>query len=55
MDENQDIETTDYQESEVVEHVNTCDCDCPDCMSGRNHYVPVVDVDAYLQTLNDWD
>lgn len=55
MDENQDIGIIDYQESEDIEHVNTCDCCCPDCKSGRKHYVQIIDVDTYIQNLNDWD
>ncbi len=30
-------------------------CNCPECQEKRSKYVAILDVDRYIESLNDWD
>ena len=36
-------------------HIQSINCNCPECQENRRKYVTIVDVDRYIETLNDWD
>lgn len=50
--------------SEVIElgeetlsqlHIENSKCDCPECRNGRKHYIQILDMERYVEYLNDWD
>ena len=49
----EEIETGD--ENLSLLHIEDSKCDCTECRSGRKHYVQILDVDRYVEQLNDWD
>lgn len=36
-------------------HSQSDNCDCVECRKNRNKYVSVLDIDRYIESLNDWD
>lgn len=38
-----------------VLHVESYNCQCPECDKLRKRYIQIIDVDKYVNTLNDWD
>lgn len=36
-------------------HVQSNTCNCAECQGQRNKYVTILDVDRYIESLNDWD
>lgn len=43
-------------ESEVpLLHTDSDECSCPECQKGKKHYVQIIDIDRYVNALNDWD
>lgn len=36
-------------------HIESNECNCPECQKGKNHYVQIIDIDRYINALNDWD
>ena len=44
--DNPDIETI---------HIQSKDCNCTSCLEKRNKYIQILDVDRYIESLNDWD
>ncbi len=36
-------------------HSQSDNCDCAECRKNRNKYVSVLDIDRYIESLNDWD
>lgn len=35
--------------------IENSDCDCPQCRNGRKHYNQILDIERYVEHLNDWD
>ena len=38
-----------------IEHTDLDECQCAECQCGKKHYVQIIDVDRYIDNLNDWD
>lgn len=38
-----------------IEHTESEECQCDECQCGKKHYVQIIDVDRYIDNLNDWD
>lgn len=38
-----------------VLHVELDNCQCPECAKNRKCYIHIIDVDRYVNALNDWD
>lgn len=36
-------------------HIESSECSCLECQKGKNHYVQILDMDRYINALNDWD
>lgn len=36
-------------------HIESKECSCPECQKGKKHYVQILDIDRYVNALNDWD
>lgn len=34
-------------------HIESAECCCPDCQKGMKHYVQILDLDRYVNALND--
>jgi len=48
------LDETDSMKNSTL-HIETGECFCPECKKGRKHYVQILDVDRYINTLSDWD
>lgn len=35
-------------------HIDAQECDCEECQN-KQRYVQIIDVDRYIDDLNDWD
>ena len=43
-------------EAEVSsQHIESDECSCPDCQKKKKHYIQILDMDRYINALNDWD
>lgn len=43
-------------EAEVSsQHTDSDECSCPECQKGKKHYIQILDIDKYVNALNDWD
>lgn len=38
-----------------VLHIESVNCQCPECANNRKCYIQIIDVDKYVNSLNDWD
>ncbi len=38
-----------------VLHIESDKCQCPECDKKRKRYIQIIDVDRYVNALNDWD
>lgn len=38
-----------------VHHIESDKCQCPECNESRIRYIQIIDVDRYVNALNDWD
>ena len=47
-EESKDTETS-------VRHINSEKSQCPECDENRKRYIQIIDVDKYVNTLNDLD
>ena len=50
----------DYRDIENIEenntlHIESTSCSCSDCQNQRRHYVQILDMERYVEHLNDWD
>lgn len=36
-------------------HIQSENCNCSTCLENRKKYVHMLDVDKYIESLNDWD
>lgn len=45
------------QEQSTTEtiHIQSNTCNCSECQEKRGNYIAVLDVDRYIESLNDWD
>lgn len=48
-------EETEPKEEKPTLHVDSADCSCSDCQDRRKHYVQILDMERYVEHLNDWD
>lgn len=49
----EEIETG--EENLSLLHIDDSRCDCPECRSGRKNYIQILDMERYVEHLNDWD
>ena len=51
------MEEENEQEQSTTEtvHIQSNTCNCPECQDKRRKYVAILDVDRYIESLNDWD
>jgi len=43
------------QSTKETIHIQSNICNCPECQEKRSKYVAILDVDRYIESLNDWD
>jgi len=57
MSEMEEDEKYDESDSKDVSlfHIESAECCCPECQKGKKHYVQILDIDRYINALNDWD
>ena len=36
-------------------HIQSDTCNCCECQEKRSKYITILDVDKYIDSLNDWD
>ncbi len=49
-------EQNEEEKSKVkVAHIQSNTCNCAECQGKRSKYVAMLDVDRYIESLNDWD
>lgn len=36
-------------------HFQSKTCNCAECQEKRSKYVTILDIDRYIESLNDWD
>lgn len=36
-------------------HIQSNTCNCTECQKKRSKYIAILDVDRYVESLNDWD
>ncbi|MBD5206307.1 MAG: hypothetical protein HDS84_08035 [Bacteroidales bacterium] len=36
-------------------HIDSQECNCPDCKSRKRSYIQILDMNRYVEHLNDWD
>ena len=51
------MEEENEEEQPKVEtiHIQSSTCNCAECQEKRSKYIAVLDVDRYIESLNDWD
>lgn len=51
------MEEENEEEKSKVEtiHIQSNTCNCAECQEKRSKYVTILDVDRYIDSLNDWD
>ncbi len=51
------MEEENEEEQSNVEtiHIQSSTCNCTECQEKRSKYVTILDVDRYIESLNDWD
>lgn len=52
------MEKYNEEEKSTVEepiHIQSENCTCSECQKKRSKYVTILDVDKYIESLNDWD
>lgn len=51
------MEEENEEEQSKVEtvHIQSNTCSCVECQEKRSKYVAILDVDRYIESLNDWD
>lgn len=43
------------EEENSSAHIESQKCNCPDCKSQKRRYIQILDMDRYVEHLNDWD
>lgn len=41
--------------NDTIEHIDSDECQCAKCQCSKKRYVQIIDVDQYINNLNDWD
>lgn len=36
-------------------HINSQECNCPDCNKQKKRYIQILNMEQYVEQLNDWD
>jgi len=51
------MEEENEEEQSKVEaiHIQSETCNCSECQGKRSKYIAILDVDRYIDSLNDWD
>lgn len=49
----EDIEMVEEEYS--YSHIESQKCICPDCKNRKKRYIQILDMDRYVEHLNDWD
>lgn len=44
-----------FETDTSVLHIESDNCQCPECDKLRKRYIQIIDVDKYVNALNDWD
>lgn len=55
MKSQSDMEEEIEQDNSEIESIHLQTCDCAECQEKRNKYVTILDIDKYIESLNDWD
>ena len=50
IEEEKDLEITDS-----IEHTCSEECLCTECQSSSRRYIQILDMERYVDQLNDWD
>lgn len=45
----------DRKEGTASLHINSQECNCPDCNKQKRHYIQILNMEQYVEQLNDWD
>lgn len=50
----------DSESKDSIEHLSSdecqcAECQCAECQCAKKRYVQIIDVDKYIDNLNDWD
>ena len=45
----------DIEFDDSIEHIESEECQCAECQCAKKRYVQIIDVDRYINSLNDWD
>lgn len=49
----EDIEIAEEENSSL--HIDSNRCNCQDCKNRKRKYIRILDMDRYVENLNDWD
>ncbi|MBD5420036.1 MAG: hypothetical protein HDR47_02240 [Bacteroides sp.] len=44
-----------FETNTSVLHIESDNCQCPECAKNRKCYIQIIDVDKYVNALSDWD
>lgn len=47
-------ENEEKQSKVETTHIQSNTCNCAECQEKRSNYVTILDVDPYIESLNDW-
>lgn len=36
-------------------HISSQECNCPDCKKQKQHYIQILNMEEYVEHLDDWD
>lgn len=45
----------DSQKVITLLHINSQECNCSDCKKQKQHYIQILNMEQYVEQLNDWD
>ncbi len=48
-----EIKTSEEENTSL--HIEALECNCAECRNRKKHYVQIIDMDRYINALNDWD
>lgn len=56
MDDKISSDSKDNTEKVITSlHINSQECNCPDCKKQKQHYIQILNMEQYVEQLNDWD
>lgn len=38
-----------------LQHINSVECQCQECKKEKSKYIKIIDIDRFVENLNDWD